>query len=453
MIIAQPENPQLNKVPYLYLTLQVLFQCYLLKEIGLYDLRSHPQHVEPGDSSDSDDDERELRAQEEANRRLKRELDRQDRRMKLAALHEENQRMQAQIEEKRRSVEKKRKLEPKSGKKISNNRLGACKLNMQQLKSLSDWMEVLTDVETSARDNIPTTTTVSLPDIRRELEGNRKKSGSISDSARATKKVKQVPLPPPPPKDSSSDEASGGCDDDVSVHIDSSEDSFSGHKSSESEVSEEDKDHSRRAITKGKRFGSIKSGLKDKSGNSGIIRKVKDPHTQLDFEYISGELKFEELSFGQIVEGETEIVTRKHISEDEKLTRLFILKKLAYLSEYLPLKMIKDLYITVMSHVEKGKIKWSQTQKALDKLEQTVLIRNCRGPRDRTDKFDKGKQDRPTTDRTYYCAKYNKGECSLGQKHAAEIKGKAVMVNHICRQCWIKSKEKKQHPECNSNNN
>lgn len=74
--------------------------------------------------------------------------------------------------------------------------------------------------------------------------------------------------------------------------------------------------------------------------------------------------------------GELEIVTRKGISEFERTTRLMIIKKLAYHAEYLDIRIIIDLYETLMSNVEKGKFQWKETSRAVDKLEQTVLLRN-----------------------------------------------------------------------------
>ena len=79
-----------------------------------------------------------------------------------------------------------------------------------------------------------------------------------------------------------------------------------------------------------------------------------------------------ELPFHLLVAGELEIITSRHISHKEKQTRLEVLKKLAYKSEFLNLQDVIAQYVNFLQEVEKGKFKWGN-EDSLQAFEQQLV--------------------------------------------------------------------------------
>ena len=112
--------------------------------------------------------------------------------------------------------------------------------------------------------------------------------------------------------------------------------------SSKSE-SESDSEAEHSAVFKKKRKTKGKSGILTKSGNSCIIADQIFTHSALE-DVATRDCEFADLSFNLLVAGELEIISGQNIGSKERETRMQVLKKLAYKSEFLPLKDILALY-------------------------------------------------------------------------------------------------------------
>ena len=141
----------------------------------------------------------------------------------------------------------------------------------------------------------------------------------------------------------------------TSVRVDAGQETGSEREGTEEDSEgeeEEEEGNSRR-----RRTGKLKSGIFAKASQTKIVKQVLYPHAMLECEQVDNkEIAFNDLTFPLLVAGELKVVLSK-VSSQEKWTRLNLLKKLAYKSQYLDQKAVLEQYAGFVNKIEKGKFK------------------------------------------------------------------------------------------------
>ena len=227
----------------------------------------------------------------------------------------------------------------------------------------------------------------------------------------------------------------------------SSSSSESEAESSESSSEEEEvfRDHGRK-----ERGRKVKSGLFDKSAQSKLVSKEWYAHSALE-EIGCRNKDMKELSFNLLVAGELEIIMSNKIGKKEQITRMELLRKLAYRHEVLPLKEIVELYSNFLGRVEKGKYKWG-SKSAMRQLDNEIIFAlslERRGIERKWEGRDKKRvgQGAGIQERKKYCMEYNKGMCNLNSPHEGRLGNNVVMKYHICRRCLAEESQERYHTE------
>ena len=103
-----------------------------------------------------------------------------------------------------------------------------------------------------------------------------------------------------------------------------------------------------------------------KSKKSGMSKKASDkvkfpqtwPHSVLQYEFVSQNVQFKDLTFNMFVAGECEILTSKHISQKEFKGRLRLLKKIVYLTNIHDWKRVLQFFAAWVRRIEMGLSSW-----------------------------------------------------------------------------------------------
>ena len=165
------------------------------------------------------------------------------------------------------------------------------------------------------------------------------------------------------------------------------------------------------------------------------------PHSVLQFEFVSQNVQFKDLTFNMFVAGECEILTSKHISKKEFKGRLKLLKKLAYLVNIHDWKRVLQFYAAWLRRIEMGLNSWRDDSST---IENAMLFNKS---------FGKllGRESSSKSGQTWWCQDFNKHKCSVNSaSHQKNILGQSRLVQHICRTCCRIDKKQLQHPENSS---
>ena len=213
----------------------------------------------------------------------------------------------------------------------------------------------------------------------------------------------------------------------------SSSDSSSSDSSDDSDVSSKHK--SRKKHSK----KSKKSGMSKKASD-----KVKFPqtwpHSVLQYEFVSQNVQFKDLTFNMFVAGECEILTSKHISQKEFKGRLRLLKKIAYLTNIHDWKRVLQFYAAWVRRIEMSLSSWRDDSTI---IENAMLFSKSFG------KLLGRESSR--TGQVWWCQDFNNNKCSVNSSsHQKNILGQTRLVQHICRTFWRIDKKQLQHPENSS---
>ena len=232
----------------------------------------------------------------------------------------------------------------------------------------------------------------------------------------------------------------------VAREKDSDEEGTDEEESEEEEREEEEEGLKKR---KGKRL--VKSGIFAKASNTKLTKSMLHAHAMLDVDQIKEgrDVSFHELTFNLLVAGEIEIILSK-ISPAEKWTRLNLIKKLAYKSQFLDVKVLLDVYAGFIRKVEKGLIEWG-AQPPLRDLEENLRFRTftaiSKAVDNKSDK-QKSKFERSNrNDKKFYCLDFNRGKCTYPDSHDGFFNKKPIFKHHICKACWEKDAIDKKHAE------
>ncbi len=98
------------------------------------------------------------------------------------------------------------------------------------------------------------------------------------------------------------------------------------------------------------------SGILDKARSTKIAEKALWPQAMLSFACMERDLTFDQLSFSELILGELEIMSRKGISEPEKVSRMHLLKKV-----FGSIAKVRELYKSYLYHFGKHMVMLGDT--------------------------------------------------------------------------------------------
>ena len=149
------------------------------------------------------------------------------------------------------------------------------------------------------------------------------------------------------------------------------------------------------------------------------------------------EMSFKSLMFDQYVLGESQILNRRNISELERNTCIYLMKRISKLNERIGFSKSKELYRETLLSIEKGEFSWDNFYE-IEKIENEIRFENMKV--ESSPDFKKKSHDE-----LKWCKDYNMNKCTFQSHHHGKLGGVSVKLWHICRIYWMKSKEKKFH--------
>lgn len=251
-----------------------------------------------------------------------------------------------------------------------------------------------------------------------------------------------------------------GLDNDLSEDSTSSEsetsDSDSDSDASLSSIASNkhsEKKHSSHSKKKKTKKSKKKSGIKSKASDK-VKFPQKWPQASLQFEFVTKNAEFKDLSFKLLVAGELEIIS-ECTSKLERKGRIALLKKLAYYSNTYSIEGLRNYYSSCLRQIEQGHKTWAAD---FSNLEQPILLPHVIDkPQFKKRSFNtgsftsfnsKGKKPEETSDKVWFCSLYNRNRCNSKSDHTVVVNGSMRYALHICASCWQIDKKKQQHAEC-----
>ena len=201
---------------------------------------------------------------------------------------------------------------------------------------------------------------------------------------------------------------------------------------------------SKKKTKKNKKSSKKKSVIKSKSSDHVSFPQIW-PHTSLQFEFVNKSVRFPDLSFSLLVEGELEIITDCH-SKSERLCRLELLKKLAYYYNTYTMAGLKNYYSACLRQIEKGQRKWGDD---LSHLEQPILGKHLLAKGVQKGKSSSGPKEKPKgeSEGVFFCYFYNRNKCLHSSDHTALFNYQLKICLHVYATCWKTDRKKLQHAE------
>lgn len=200
-----------------------------------------------------------------------------------------------------------------------------------------------------------------------------------------------------------------------------------------------------------------RSGIHDKS--SKWVKKPQTyPHALLDNQYVMHETKYKELTFGQFVAGELEIILNGKMKPKDAKHRLEMLRKTAYRSLSFDWDRLLQIHAAVIRQIEIGKARWGSN---FDQVERLILESTGNHKSSRSGagvgtmsavggarpKASKGEGSSNAESRSWWCREYQANKCDKAAPHPKRVGGKTVMVKHFCASCFQVRKVEVGHPE------
>ena len=192
-----------------------------------------------------------------------------------------------------------------------------------------------------------------------------------------------------------------------------------------------------RSRSQSKRRGKLCSGINEKPKESDLVMKVKWATAMLGTKH---EVSFDQMTFSQYIMGETQILNRSKISEAERDTRIYLMKRISKLNEKLSFHKSKELYRESLNAIEKGEFFWCDFYQ-IERLENEIRFNNMKVD---DSSYERKKSD-AVSNELKWCKDFNSNKCAFTTHHNGKFAGQIVKLHHICRICWSKLKEKKFH--------
>lgn len=168
------------------------------------------------------------------------------------------------------------------------------------------------------------------------------------------------------------------------------------------------------------------------------------PQTNLQYEYVSKGVTFQQLDFKLFVAGELEIISSKTIRDKEKKARVALLTKIVYYSSVYHWKALLEFYAAFVRQIESGQRSWGDS--SVD-LEVPILSKHVKQDFNKSNNTFKKDNNYRTV---WYCFLYQKNKCSMNSPHSVMIRGVNREVRHFCATCYKVDKIQRVHPESSS---
>ena len=196
---------------------------------------------------------------------------------------------------------------------------------------------------------------------------------------------------------------------------------------------------------------SLMSKVKNKKLKSGMLALPSDniksvevwPQFSLQYGYAAAPLKFEQMTFEQLVAGELRTIMGCSDAVEVR-GRLALLFRITHLKMHGYLwSVLRAFYAAVVRAIEQHESTWASDWKAIEEF--------CIDPGDRVKtKTDKVKPPSKVGAAEWFCKNYNRVEgCQLRAPHEAMVgrPPKRRQVRHFCAQCWITDQTVRMHSE------
>jgi hypothetical protein len=188
----------------------------------------------------------------------------------------------------------------------------------------------------------------------------------------------------------------------------------------------------------------IKSGMVERATASDNILKAKWANITASSEFSSGEIKFDDLKLHEFLFGEMEILARPKVSEKQRQTRQYLIKRIAKNLPKLGFDKAKEIYRRSLVKIEKGVVAWGDLP-GIDRIESDVKFDFMALGGDDPQK-SKTKSDKDLPEKIF-CLDYNNGTCSFTEHHEGTFRGRKVKKYHMCKTCYSKNKSVKAHKD------
>ena len=156
-----------------------------------------------------------------------------------------------------------------------------------------------------------------------------------------------------------------------------------------------------------------------------VKRSQVRAHAVLQYEFVSKNISFSNLTFRMFVAAELELLPSK-ISNVEHQVWMRLLKKMVYYSSLYEWKHLLKLYAAWLRRIDMSVNSWKADSV---QIEVAMLTGHCL----------KGKEDKgylSKSEQAWWCPYYNKDKCSYASSHQKNILGHPRLVMHICATCW-----------------
>jgi len=205
---------------------------------------------------------------------------------------------------------------------------------------------------------------------------------------------------------------------------------------------------------------AIKSGIVVQHVEK-VKRTLDWAHAALPNDYSTqNTTAFCDLDFRRLIAGEMEIILEYEPSQVEIKGRLNLIRTMAKLLGAYPWSAVRNVYASVLREIEQGKLDWSSdinttmhfsliTCPGRTAAPQSSEVRGERHGRNPTGKRG-GSGNGSGESRVWFCAEYQKNQCSHKEAHQQVLYGKQVMVQHICAKCLLKDRRELKHPDSSS---
>ncbi len=198
-----------------------------------------------------------------------------------------------------------------------------------------------------------------------------------------------------------------------------------------------------------------KSGLLAKS-SKWVKRPQIYPHARLDNQYVMHETAYKDLTFGQFVAGELEIILGETMKKKDAWCRLEMLRKTAYRSLIFDWGRLLQVHAAIIRKIENGKAEWSDDFDQVERLilENPNVSMNLGASSRGKGKESKGRVklseingDSIKTEKSWWCKEFQNNSCNKSSPHTKRIGSKIVNVKHFCATCFQERQVELGHPE------
>ena len=187
-----------------------------------------------------------------------------------------------------------------------------------------------------------------------------------------------------------------------------------------------------------------KSGINTKP-NSNVKAQQKYPHFSLGqvSGFIGQNIQFYQLTFEQFVAGELTTIS-KCTDTDEIIGRTELLQRVALwkLRANVNWAQVRNAYAHIIRKIENMEISWRANW---DQFERHIYdkITNL-SDKPKTEKAKKTQG----SDTIFFCKQFQKLEgCNRDSPHNAKVGNSFKQVHHICANCWLKDRTRRNHAE------